>query len=79
MEIWKQRNRRNGQLFAPVPNNKSLSLSQDIEESCTKLCKIFYSCADCGIQKHGFNSLNSKKIYESLVLPRALYGSELWN
>ncbi len=32
-----------------------------------------------GIHQHGLHPITSKKIYERLVIPRGLYGCELWN
>ena len=58
--------------------SKHLSLKENISESCDKLRKTFYSTVNCR-GRNSLNPLTSKRIYESVVLPRALYGSEVWS
>ncbi len=58
--------------------NRKFSLTDCVEESCKKLRGTFFSLVNSGINRHGLNPLTSKTIYNTVVIPRALYGSELW-
>lgn len=69
----------NSYLHLGVQCNKHLDLSENIATSCDRLRKSFFSIVDCGIYRNGLHPVTCKKIYESIVLPKALYGSELWN
>jgi hypothetical protein len=57
--------------------NNSLNINMNISISCDKLRKPFFSIVDCGIYRNGLHPLTCKKIYVLVVLPKALYGSEL--
>ena len=59
--------------------NKYMDIQTNISECCSKLRKTFFSLIDCGIAKDGIHPLSTKKLYLSVVLPRALYGTELLN
>ncbi len=58
---------------------KNMSLNDNIDDACSKLRKTYFSLADCGVHRHGLHPITIKRIYESVVLPRALFGCELWN
>ena len=58
---------------------KYLSLNENMKSSSAKLKNTLLSLANCGIHEGGFNPLTSKHIYKTIVLPKALYGCELWN
>jgi hypothetical protein len=62
-----------------VPCNIYMTLKSSIDLACSKLRKTYFSLADCGVHKNGLHPLTSKHLYESIVLPRALYGCELWS
>ena len=38
-----------------------------------------FSLINCGVHSNGINPISASKLYTSIVLPRALYGCELWN
>ncbi len=59
--------------------NRSLSLKPCVQEACRKLRATFFILINCGVDRHGLNPLSSKSLYKSIVIPRALYGSALWN
>jgi hypothetical protein len=57
---------------------RDLSQKTNIEKVCQKARGSFLGLINCGLLADGFHSLSSLKIYNSVVLPSALYGSELW-
>ena len=59
--------------------DKYLSLYENVKSASDKLKSTLLSLANCGIHEGGFNPLSSKHIYKIIVLPKALYGCELWN
>jgi hypothetical protein len=59
--------------------DKNDDLKQTVRESSSKLRKTFYSIINCGIYDDGIHPLSAIKLYKTIVLPRALYGSELWS
>ncbi|MCG8048788.1 MAG: reverse transcriptase family protein [Candidatus Thiodiazotropha taylori] len=59
--------------------NKYLSLDDSIKEAASKLKGTFLSLVNSGIHEGGLNPISSKRIYKSVVIPKALYGCELWN
>ena len=38
-----------------------------------------FSLINCGVRSNGRQSITAAKLYSSIVLPRALFGCELWN
>lgn len=59
--------------------NKYMNVETNVISACSKLRRTFFGLTNTGINKFGFHPLTAKRIYESVVLPRALYGCELWN
>ena len=59
--------------------NKYLDCSNCIEEAKSKLSSMFFSIAGSGLFDNGMNPLTMLSIYRSVVLPKSLYGCELWN
>jgi hypothetical protein len=53
-----------------------------VQKCVSKGCEIcrgmFMSLAGSGVRPKGLNPLTSCKLYKTIVLPRALYGCELW-
>ena len=60
-----------------IKRNKSNNTSFIVKELDRKLRATFYGLIKDGLHKNGLNPLTSAKIYNSIVLPRALFGSEL--
>ncbi len=58
--------------------HKYLHVDDSVNEACNKLRGTFLSIVNSGIYENGLHPLTSKAIYETLVLPKALYGCELW-
>jgi hypothetical protein len=61
-----------------IPCNKYMTLNENVNLACSKIRKTYYSLADCGVHKNGLHPLSSKHLYETVVLSKALYGSEMW-
>lgn len=59
--------------------NKYMSIDENIKVACNKIKSTFLSLINSGIYEDGFNPLTSKRIYNSVALPKALYGCELWS
>lgn len=59
--------------------NKYMSIDENVKSAVSKLKGTLLSLTNCGIYEGGLNPLTSKHIYRSIVLPKALYGCELWN
>ena len=59
--------------------NKYMKISVNIDESCRKLKSTLLGLMNVGIHDNGLLPPTSMKIYKSVVLPRALYGCELWS
>ena len=58
--------------------NKYLNLSVNVKDCADKLKGTFMSLANCGLFSE-LNPLTCIKIYNSVVLPKALYGCESWS
>ena len=56
---------------------KNMSIDVNIKEACTKLRSTFLSLVNCGIYEDGLNPLTARRIYNAVVLPKALYGCKL--
>ena len=56
-----------------------MSLDDSMQECCSKLRSTYFSLNAAGISRDCLHPLSLKKIYETVVLSKALYGSELWN
>lgn len=59
--------------------HKDIDLSQVVKECSSKLRKTFLSILNCGIYENGIHPLSAKHLYEAIVLPKALYGCEMWS
>ena len=58
--------------------NKYLNIDINIKEATDKLKGTFMSLVNCGlIHSDSLHPLSLKKIYETVVLPKALYGAKL--
>ena len=59
--------------------DKYLSMSEAVSEACRKLKSTFFSITKNGLSPRGLNPLTFASIYKTVVLPKAIYGCELWN
>ncbi len=59
--------------------DKNMNLKTNISESCSKLRKTYFSLNNCGAHAQGLNPITVKHLYQTIVLPKALYGCELWS
>ena len=57
---------------------KNLGLDEVIVDACKKLKGTYLNIANSGLHDNGLNPITSLHIYNSVVLPKALYGCELW-
>jgi len=56
-----------------------LSTGLLVQEACRKLRGTFLAICNSGVHPRNINPLTSKTIYKSVVIPKALYGCELWS
>ena len=59
--------------------DKYMSIDENIKLATNKIRRTFLSLSNCGIYEDGFNPISIKHMYNSIVLPKALYGCELWS
>ena len=59
--------------------DKFMSLDGTIKSESNKLKSTFLSLINSGIYEDGFNPLTSVHMYKTAVIPKALYGCELWS
>ena len=58
--------------------NKYLNFNENIDISCRKLRSTLLSLVNVGLHPEGLNPMTAYKIYKSVVIPKALYGCEIW-
>ena len=59
--------------------DRNLSIAGCLKEANAKIKRTLLSLDCCGVYENGgLNPLTSKKIYKSVVLPKGLYGCEMW-
>ena len=58
--------------------SKDMKVKRNVSESASNIRKIFFGLVSSGFSEMQLHPLTLKRIYESIVLPRALYGCELW-
>ena len=61
-----------------VKTDPILSTKEVVDDACNKLRGTFLSIINSGISPEWFNPISSKVIYRSIVIPKAMYGCELW-
>lgn len=59
--------------------NKELRISDSVSDSRSKIRKTFFCILNSGLSEFDLHPLTLKKIYETVVLPKALYGCEFWH
>ena len=62
-----------------IKTDSYLSNKIIVEDSCHKLRGTYLSIVNSGISPSCLNPITSKIFYTSIVIPKALYGSELWS
>lgn len=58
--------------------NKNMDMKVNIMESSSKIRRIFFGLISSSFCEQDLHPLTLKRIYETVVLPKALYGCELW-
>ena len=58
--------------------DKYQSEGKNVKNACNKLKSTFLGLLNIGLHEKGLHPLTSLKIYTSIVLPKALYGSDIW-
>lgn len=53
--------------------------TKSVEQSCERGRNAFFAINGIGARKRGLNPVTGTDLYRKIVLPSALYGSELWN
>ena len=51
----------------------------NVKSAIIKLKSTLLSLGNCGVHEQGLNPITSKHIYKTIVLPKALYGCEIWD
>ena len=59
--------------------DKYVSTQLLIQEACRRLRGTFLSICNSGIHPGNLNPLTSRNIYKFVVIPKALYGCEMWS
>ena len=59
--------------------DKYLSLDENVKDASNKIKGTLLNLINCGIYEGGFNHITSHHLYTTVVLPKAIYGCELWN
>ena len=58
--------------------NKYMNMKENVQESASKIRKIFFGLLNSAFCETELHPLTLKRIYDFVVLPKALYGCELW-
>ncbi|XP_052799264.1 uncharacterized protein LOC128230877 [Mya arenaria] len=58
--------------------NETLSVQECVQEACTKLRGSYLNICSSGINPDTVSAKTLRTYYQSVILPRALYGCELW-
>ncbi|MES9881493.1 MAG: reverse transcriptase family protein [Sedimenticola sp.] len=59
--------------------DKYLSDTENVKQCNTKLRGTFLSLSNSGLGSNDLHPLTSKKLYNTVVLTKAVYGCEMWN
>jgi hypothetical protein len=62
-----------------IKSDSFLSTKDIVEDSCNKLRGTYLSIVNSGISPICLNPISSMVIYSSIVIPKSLYGCELWS
>ncbi|MEW8545933.1 MAG: reverse transcriptase family protein, partial [Candidatus Thiodiazotropha sp.] len=69
---------RTSYIHLGIECNKEMKISGSTTDCCSKIRKTFFSILNSGLSEFDLHPLTLKKIYETVVLPKALYGCEFW-
>ena len=59
-----------------VPCHVDYKLSRRANEVGIKLRRVYFSLVDCAFHDNGLTPITSKRVYDHIVLPKALFGTE---
>ena len=62
-----------------IQQDARLNITNRITERCQKAKNSFFAMIGLGVHPLGLNPITSKSLYQKVIMPCALYGSELWN
>ncbi len=62
-----------------ITMNKFQNYKDRTKNACSKARKTLMSLIGCGIKENGLTPLTAIRLYQTIVLPRALHGCELWS
>jgi hypothetical protein len=62
-----------------IRQDSNLKISNRIADRCQKAKNSFFAMIGLGVHPLGLNPITSSNLYKKIVIPSALYGSELWN
>ena len=62
-----------------IRQDANLSITNRITERCQKAKNSFFAMIGLGVHPTGLSPLTSTSLYQKIIMPCALYGSELWN
>ena len=57
---------------------KKMDVKPNITDAATQIRRIFFGLLSSSFSEHDLHPLTWKRIYETVVLPKALYGCEMW-
>ena len=58
--------------------DKFMNFSDNVDAACRKLRSTLLGLINVGVHPNGLRTMTCFKIYKSVVIPKALYGCELW-
>lgn len=59
--------------------NKKMDMRANIVESASKIRRIFFGIITSSFSQQDLHPLTLKRIYDTVILPKALYGCEFWS
>ena len=74
-----QVSREDNYVHLGIKYDSILSTKTCIAEACNKLRGTFLSICNSGVHPDGLNPVSSKKLYNVILIPKSLFGCELWS
>lgn len=62
-----------------IKTDPFLTTKELVDDACNKLRGTYFSILNSGINPEGLNPISFQVIYKSIVIPKPLYGCELWS